>query len=139
MAPCRTFYPILLTLILAYSSMARHKLLVFLIDGFRFDYINDKELDLLPGFREFVESGVKVDYMTPDFPSLSYPNYYTLMTGRHCEVHHMTGNYMWDQKTNLSFDIGTNKDSLLPIWWGWIRATLGYYGKGKKKRIYVLL
>ncbi|KAM5193226.1 glycerophosphocholine cholinephosphodiesterase ENPP6 isoform 1-T1 [Mantella aurantiaca] len=117
MAPYRTFYPMLLTLILAYPSMARHKLLVFLIDGLRFDYINDKELDLLPGFRKIVESGVKVDYMTPDFPSLSYPNYYSLMTGRHCEVHHMTGNYMWDQKTNLSFDIGANKDSLLPIWW----------------------
>lgn len=54
-------------------------LLVFLIDGFRYDYLDD--LDALPGFRELVVSGVKVDYMTPDFPSLSYPNYYTLMTG----------------------------------------------------------
>ncbi|XP_072262223.1 glycerophosphocholine cholinephosphodiesterase ENPP6 [Pyxicephalus adspersus] len=113
----RTFSPILLVLSLAYPSMAQHKLLVFLIDGFRWDYINDKELDLLPGFGKIIESGVKVEYMTPDFPSLSYPNYYTLMTGRHCEVHQMTGNYMWDQKTNVSFDIGTNKDSLLPIWW----------------------
>lgn len=56
-----------------------HQLLVFLIDGFRYDYLD--ELDALPGFRELVNSGVKVDYMTPDFPSLSYPNYYTLMTG----------------------------------------------------------
>ncbi|XP_063806434.1 glycerophosphocholine cholinephosphodiesterase ENPP6 isoform X2 [Pseudophryne corroboree] len=29
----------------------------------------------------------------------------------------MTGNYMWDQKSNTSFDIGTNVDSLLPVWW----------------------
>lgn len=55
------------------------QLLIFLIDGFRYDYLDD--LDALPGFREIVKSGVKVDYMTPDFPSLSYPNYYTLMTG----------------------------------------------------------
>lgn len=55
------------------------QLLVFLIDGFRYDYLDD--LDTLPGFREIVNSGVKVDYMTPDFPTLSYPNYYTLMTG----------------------------------------------------------
>ncbi|KAI1238357.1 hypothetical protein IHE44_0013082 [Lamprotornis superbus] len=39
------------------------------------------------------------------------------MTGRHCEVHQMTGNYMWDQKANVSFDIGVNKESLLPLWW----------------------
>ena len=59
-------------------------LLVFLIDGFRFDYMDD--LSGLPGFRELVESGVKVDYVTPEFPSLSYPNYYSLMTGRELSV-----------------------------------------------------
>ncbi|KAG9479870.1 hypothetical protein GDO78_011741, partial [Eleutherodactylus coqui] len=37
--------------------------------------------------------------------------------GRHCEVHQMTGNYMWDPKTNTSFNIGANKESLLPMWW----------------------
>ncbi|KAG8592099.1 hypothetical protein GDO81_000405 [Engystomops pustulosus] len=117
MPPYRTFSVLLLTLNLAATSLASNKLLVFLIDGLRFDYINDKQLEVLPGFKKFVQSGVKVDYMTPDFPSLSYPNYYTLMTGRHCEVHQMTGNYMWDPKTSKSFDIGTNTDSLLPMWW----------------------
>ncbi|KAH0616131.1 hypothetical protein JD844_027019 [Phrynosoma platyrhinos] len=29
----------------------------------------------------------------------------------------MTGNYMWDPATNTSFDIGVNKESLLPLWW----------------------
>ena len=60
-------------------SLASRKLLVFLIDGFRYDYIDD--LEAFPGFKEIVENGVKVDYLTPDFPSLSYPNYYSLMTG----------------------------------------------------------
>ncbi|PKU30402.1 ectonucleotide pyrophosphatase phosphodiesterase family member 6 [Limosa lapponica baueri] len=62
------------------APSAHRKLLVFLLDGFRFDYIDDSELEGLPGFRDIVNMGVKVDYMTPDFPSLSYPNYYTLMT-----------------------------------------------------------
>ncbi|EMP40860.1 glycerophosphocholine cholinephosphodiesterase ENPP6 isoform X1 [Chelonia mydas] len=123
----------LLVLTMASSSFARRKLLVFLIDGFRYDYINDNELESLPGFKEIVDRGVKVDYMTPDFPSLSYPNYYTLMTGRHCEVHQMTGNYMWDPSTNTSFDIGVNRESLLPLWWNgseplWVTMT-----KAKKK------
>ncbi|KAJ7404764.1 Ectonucleotide pyrophosphatase/phosphodiesterase family member 6 [Pitangus sulphuratus] len=110
------------------APSAHRKLLVFLLDGFRFDYIDDSELEGLPGFRDIVNMGVKVDYMTPDFPSLSYPNYYTLMTGRHCEVHQMTGNYMWDQKANVSFDIGVNKESLMPLWWNgseplWVTMT----------------
>lgn len=57
------------------------KLLVFLLDGFRSDYISDEALESLPGLKEIVSRGVKVDYLTPDFPTLSYPNYYTLMTG----------------------------------------------------------
>ncbi|KAM3939274.1 glycerophosphocholine cholinephosphodiesterase ENPP6 [Leptodactylus fuscus] len=117
MAPYRTFCVLLLTLNLVIPSLASNKLLVFLIDGLRWDYISEKELEVLPGFKKFVQSGVVVDYMTPDFPSLSYPNYYTLMTGRHTEVHQMTGNYMWDPKTNKSFDIGANNDSFLPMWW----------------------
>ncbi|MEE6460854.1 hypothetical protein FKM82_001121 [Ascaphus truei] len=133
MAQHRTFSLILIALCLAAPSSARRKLLVFLLDGFRFDYINDKELEGLPGFKEVVESGVKVDYMTPDFPSLSYPNYYTLMTGRHCEVHQMTGNFMWDQKTNTSFDIGANKDSRLPLWWNGSEPLWVTMEKVKKK------
>ncbi|XP_071751592.2 glycerophosphocholine cholinephosphodiesterase ENPP6 [Centroberyx gerrardi] len=95
--------------------LAGRQLLVFLIDGFRYDYMDD--LHALPGFRELVGNGVKVDYMTPDFPSLSYPNYYSLMTGRYCEVHQMVGNYMWDEASKKEFLIGTNPDSRLPFWW----------------------
>ncbi|KAM4732693.1 glycerophosphocholine cholinephosphodiesterase ENPP6 isoform 1-T1 [Anableps anableps] len=97
------------------QGLAARPLLVFLLDGFRYDYID--ELHELPGFRELVERGVKVDYMTPDFPSLSYPNYYSLMTGRHCENHQMIGNYMWDEVLNKKFLIGTNPESRLPLWW----------------------
>ncbi|XP_003823506.2 glycerophosphocholine cholinephosphodiesterase ENPP6 isoform X1 [Pan paniscus] len=122
-----------LALGLAQPASARRKLLVFLLDGFRSDYISDEALESLPGFKEIVSRGVKVDYLTPDFPSLSYPNYYTLMTGRHCEVHQMIGNYMWDPTTNKSFDIGVNKDSLMPLWWNgseplWVTLT-----KAKRK------
>nr|XP_010951660.2 glycerophosphocholine cholinephosphodiesterase ENPP6 [Camelus bactrianus] len=124
---------LVLVLSLAQPAAARRKLLVFLLDGFRSDYISDENLESLPGFKEIVSRGVKVDYLTPDFPSLSYPNYYTLMTGRHCEVHQMIGNYMWDPATKKSFDIGVNRDSLMPLWWNgseplWITLT-----KAKRK------
>uniref|UniRef100_A0A5F8HKG9 glycerophosphocholine cholinephosphodiesterase n=1 Tax=Monodelphis domestica TaxID=13616 RepID=A0A5F8HKG9_MONDO len=125
--------PLALFLFLAFylgspTMVHQKKLLVLLLDGFRHDYISDEVLESLHGFKEIVRQGVKVDYLTPDFPSLSYPNYYSLMTGRHCEVHQMIGNYMWDPKTNKSFDIGVNKDSLMPLWWNgseplWITMT----------------
>ncbi|XP_061644009.1 glycerophosphocholine cholinephosphodiesterase ENPP6 [Phyllopteryx taeniolatus] len=114
-SPC---VPVSLWLLLVAAGrlcLAVHPLLVFLIDGFRYDYTDD--LNSLPGFKELVSRGVKVDYMTPDFPSLSYPNYYSLMTGRHCDVHQMIGNYMWDESSGKEFLIGTNPDSTSPLWW----------------------
>lgn len=75
---------LVLALSLVQPAAAGRKLLVFLLDGFRSDYISDEALESLPGFKEIVSRGVKVDYLTPDFPSLSYPNYYTLMTGEYC-------------------------------------------------------
>uniref|UniRef100_A0AAV2MGZ0 glycerophosphocholine cholinephosphodiesterase n=1 Tax=Knipowitschia caucasica TaxID=637954 RepID=A0AAV2MGZ0_KNICA len=79
--------------------------------------MNLDSLDPHSGFRELLRRGATVDHMTPDFPSLSYPNYYSLMTGRHCESHHMTGNYMWDERSDKHFLIGINPDSRLPLWW----------------------
>ncbi|XP_072291692.1 glycerophosphocholine cholinephosphodiesterase ENPP6 [Eucyclogobius newberryi] len=108
---------LLLLLLLSRDALcaASRPLLVFLIDGFRYDYMDAP--DALPGFRELLRRGVTVDYMTPDFPSLSYPNYYSLMTGRHCDAHQMTGNYMWDESSKKEFWIGMKPDSRLPLWW----------------------
>ncbi|XP_034036831.1 glycerophosphocholine cholinephosphodiesterase ENPP6 [Thalassophryne amazonica] len=106
---------LLMLITAAPRCLAIQPLLIFLIDGFRYDYLDD--LDQLPGFQEIVTNGVKTDFVIPDFPSLSYPNYYSLMTGRHCEVHQMTGNYMWDKASGKEFRIGTNPDSRLPLWW----------------------
>lgn len=54
------------------------KLIVILMDGFRWDYFDHVDM---PGFAKMAKEGVKVDYLQPDYPSLSYPNYYSIMTG----------------------------------------------------------
>ncbi|KAM5279373.1 glycerophosphocholine cholinephosphodiesterase ENPP6 isoform 2-T2 [Hipposideros larvatus] len=95
---------LVLTLSLAQPASARRKLLVFLLDGFRSDYISDEALESLPGFKEIVSRGVKVDYLTPDFPSLSYPNYYTLMTGCEVEILGVRPTYCLEYK-NVPTDI----------------------------------
>ncbi|XP_044616558.2 glycerophosphocholine cholinephosphodiesterase ENPP6 isoform X2 [Equus asinus] len=95
---------LVLALSLAQPASARRKLLVFLLDGFRSDYISDEALESLPGFQEIVSRGVKVDYLTPDFPSLSYPNYYTLMTGCEVEILGVRPTYCLEYK-NVPTDI----------------------------------
>lgn len=48
------------------------------MDGFRWDYFDHVDM---PGFAKMAKDGVKVDYLQPEYPSLSYPNYYSVMTG----------------------------------------------------------
>ena len=72
---------------------SQQRLLLVLIDGFRFDYLNQTGIPL-PGFDKIARQGVKAGGFVPDFPSLSYPNYYTIMTGmlytqHHCLVYHL--------------------------------------------------
>lgn len=56
----------------------RNKLLLILVDGCRWDYPDQEGL---PGFRKLEDNGVRAPYVTPIFPSNSYPNWYTITTG----------------------------------------------------------
>jgi ectonucleotide pyrophosphatase/phosphodiesterase family protein 6 len=57
------------------------RLLVILLDGFRWDYL-EQDGKMLPGFQNIYQRGVKAEYMIPVYPSFSYPNFYSLMTGK---------------------------------------------------------
>ena len=59
------------------------KLLLILLDGFRHDYMDQSELPL-PGFHKIAQLGVRAQGFVPVFPSESYPNYYSIMTGVFC-------------------------------------------------------
>jgi predicted AlkP superfamily pyrophosphatase or phosphodiesterase len=58
-----------------------NKLLLMLIDGFRWDYFSKFGANELPGFNKLRQSGVSAESFVPVFPSLSFVNYYAIMTG----------------------------------------------------------
>ena len=72
---------IMLTVLLWWTfqvASCSNKLVVILMDGFRWDYFDHVQM---PGFSAMARDGVKVEYMESDYPTLSYPNYYSIMTG----------------------------------------------------------
>ncbi|XP_041372310.1 glycerophosphocholine cholinephosphodiesterase ENPP6-like isoform X3 [Gigantopelta aegis] len=109
------------------DQQGSRKLLVILLDGFRWDYLKyDGFSD--DGFRRFAREGATAASLQPVYPSSSYPNYYSLMTGLYTESHGMTGNYMYDAVRNESFLIGKNPEQKHPHWWDdgdpiWVTAT----------------
>ncbi|XP_048244073.1 glycerophosphocholine cholinephosphodiesterase ENPP6-like [Haliotis rufescens] len=68
-----------------------------MLDGFRWDYF---DLGLqLPAFEKIFHQGVRARGLTPAFPSVSYPNHYTLLTGLYVESHGFVGNEWYDVTT----------------------------------------
>ena len=47
------------------------------LDGFRRDYL---DRGLTPNLQRLMDCGTSADYMRPAFPSLTFPNHYTLVT-----------------------------------------------------------
>ncbi|XP_023932617.1 ectonucleotide pyrophosphatase/phosphodiesterase family member 6-like isoform X1 [Lingula anatina] len=95
-------------------TLSANKLLLLLVDGMRWDYADRENL---PAFKQIETQGARATKMRPNFPSSSYPNYYSIMTGLHCENHGIVSNCMYDAVKNETFDMGRNPESYDSFWW----------------------
>ena len=55
--------------------------MLILVDGVRWDYLDKFASGELPGFTKLRQNGVSAEAFIPVFPSLSFVNYYSIMTG----------------------------------------------------------
>lgn len=95
-------------------------LLLVSIDGFRADYL---KRGLSPTLAALANSGVRARAMQPSFPSLTFPNHYTLVTGRYPDDNGIVDNAMHDPRLgNFSLEdrkaVGDGRwwDEATPIW-----------------------
>ncbi len=112
------------------------KLLIILVDGFRWDYVSlDKSLK---GFPKIAANGVRAKYVKPIFPANSYPNWYAIVTGLYGESHGMFENFMYDQSRDDFFFMTPHPNASHQHWWNqsepiWINAQ----GNGVKTAMYL--
>ncbi|KIN08098.1 hypothetical protein OIDMADRAFT_83429, partial [Oidiodendron maius Zn] len=92
------------------------------LDGFRADFLNR---GLTPRLKAFIEEGVSPPYMYPSFPSVTFPNHYTMATGLYPESHGVVGNTFWDPNLTEEFYY-THSSAMQSKWWGgepiWVTA-----------------
>lgn len=64
------------------ANAYQHPLLVVSLDGLRADRF-DEFIQSNPSsnFARVINNGLKADYMTPIYPTLTFPNHFTLVTG----------------------------------------------------------
>jgi len=93
------------------------------LDGFRADFLNR---GLTPRLSAFVKEGVSPLYMMPSFPSVTFPNHFTLATGLYPEAHGVVGNTFWDPALQEEFYYTDPAHSMDPKWWNgepfWVTA-----------------
>jgi predicted AlkP superfamily pyrophosphatase or phosphodiesterase len=117
----------LFVLIAAASACARTAqdpiLILISFDGWRWDYIDRASV---PNLRALAARGVRAEGLIPSFPSNTFPNHYTLVTGLLPDHHGIVDNTfndpMFPERFSLSSE--TSRD---PKWWGaeplWATAT----------------
>jgi predicted AlkP superfamily pyrophosphatase or phosphodiesterase len=92
------------------------------IDGFRWDFVERPEA---AGLRAIAQNGVRARHMQPVFPTKTFPNHYSLVTGLWAEHHGIVGNTMEDPELGR-FTIGDTAEVREAGWWGgepiWVTA-----------------
>lgn len=93
------------------------------LDGFRNDYIHKTDT---PNLQRLAKKGVMAQGMIPAFPSKTFPNHYTIVTGLYPEHHGIVSNTMYDPDMDARFRISDRKAVEDSRWWGgepvWVTA-----------------
>jgi len=84
------------------------------IDGFRADYLDRGRT---PTLASLAASGVRADALKPSFPTLTFPNHYTLVTGLYPDHHGIVDNRMIDPAIDHMFVYKDSKAIADPAWW----------------------
>lgn len=111
----------------ASTSKEDKKLIIIMADGVRPDYFTNHTKEL-PTIRRMMESGVFVDNVHPVFPTVTYPNWYSIPTGLYSESHGFVDNNILDTEENISFKMPPDPIGAMPLWWEqaepvWVTAT----------------
>lgn len=84
------------------------------LDGFHPHYINSTNC---PTMHQMLVNGYAAPYMIPQFPSSTFPNHWTIVTGLHPSEHGIVGNTFYDPKLDLRFVNVDPKSGLDPKFW----------------------
>jgi predicted AlkP superfamily pyrophosphatase or phosphodiesterase len=86
------------------------------IDGFRADYF---DRGISPNLADLAAHGVRAQGMISSFPTLTFPNHYTLVTGRYPDHHGIVDNTMSDPSIQPDDHFGVSNPEALEDerWW----------------------
>lgn len=98
-------------------------LILVSFDGFKPEYLERFDL---PNFRRVLARGARARAMIPVFPSLTFPNHYSLVTGLHPGRHGIVANRFYDPARDQTYALGDPETVTDGSWYGgepiWVTA-----------------
>lgn len=88
--------------------------IVVSLDGFKAEYLDRFEL---PSLRRVMQRGARAKSMVPVFPSLTFPNHYSLVTGLHPGRHGIVSNRFYDPRIEQSYAYTDTKAVVDAAWY----------------------
>jgi predicted AlkP superfamily pyrophosphatase or phosphodiesterase len=80
------------------------------IDGFRWDYL---QRHAAPTLQALAAGGVRATRLNASFPTKTFPNHYTLVTGLYPQNHGIVANWFYDPADDAKFDMSKTEAR----WW----------------------
>jgi predicted AlkP superfamily pyrophosphatase or phosphodiesterase len=97
------------------KKSAYSPLILISLDGYRADYI---DRGLSPTLAGLARDGVHAQALRSAFPTLTFPNHYTIVTGLYPDHHGIVNNRMVDPVSGKRFVYSDPKTIADPSWWG---------------------
>ena len=99
------------------ESLSKPYVILISADGFRSDYFekyNPKNLV------KYAQNGVSAKAMIPSFPSITFPNHWSLITGLYPSHHGLIDNYFYDYKKEKFYAMSNKENAEDGSWYGGI-------------------
>jgi predicted AlkP superfamily pyrophosphatase or phosphodiesterase len=97
-------------------------------DGWRWDY---QTRYAVPNVQRLAARGVRAEALIPSFPSKTFPNHYTLVTGLYPGRHGIVANNIRDEKSGRTFSLSNRREVQDPMWWGGVPIWVGVQQAGR--------
>lgn len=98
-------------------------LIMLSMDGFRWDYTDAFHT---PNFDKIASIGTKARSLKPSFPTKTFPNHYTIVTGLYPDHHGIVNNSFYDPEMDETYSISDRVSVENPVFYGgepiWITA-----------------
>lgn len=90
------------------AGFSQPPVILFSLDGFRAEYFHTWK-GLLPVISQLKKCGTYTRALRPVYPSKTFPNHYSIVTGLYPESHGIVDNKMYDPHRNASFTLKSSE------------------------------